>query len=575
MITTQPPRPRTSSSTGAVTDRFPATRGPAGPATPLGLRPGAGHVVRPVAGQTVRPQPVDPPTVKLTPTRPVPVVAVSRTSRVRGVDVARGLALIGMIAAHTLLLTEGDQPTLIGRLVNGPAAALFGVLAGLSVALLTGRRRVEPGTEGARRHALRLVVRGVAIGTVGLALGQAGLGDIDVILTYYAVLFVLAVPLVLLSTRVLVALGAALVVVAPVTSHLLRAQLPPTELLDPSFAMLVTDPAGLLTTLLFTGAYPVWPWLAYLCVGIAVGRLRLDRTRTAAALAVGGALLATVAAASSALLLQVARGHQVLTAPGMDPAELAGLFAEGPNGVTPATSWWWLAVSLPHSSTPFDLARTIGTSLAVLGLALLLDRLVARWTNRMHGRVLGAVRAPLAAAGSMTLTFYVLHVVITGLAPATDPWVLFLGQVIGALAAGVVWQRFLGRGPLEAGVARLVDAVAPAPSKTDAVTTTGSRRVGAALGSAIAIAALLVAVAAGAGVALAFPSTGDAATTSAESDTAEEEPADAATVEDNEPTDTAEDPASSETTDTAEAGPAADSTAGQTPDATEDSASEE
>ncbi|MFC5136744.1 hypothetical protein ACFPK1_00740 [Actinomycetospora rhizophila] len=285
------------------------------------------------------------------------------------------------------------------------------------------------------------------------------------------------------------------------------------------------------------------------------------------------------AAPSSAHAVQAALaagGLQVLTAPGMDPAELAGLFAEGPNGVTPATSWWWLAVSLPHSSTPFDLARTIGTSLAVLGLALLLDRLVARWANRMHGRVLGAVRAPLAAAGSMTLTFYVLHVVVTGLAPATDPWVLFLGQVIGALAAGVVLQRFLGRGPLEAGVARLVDAVAPAPSKTDAATTTGSRRVGAALGSAIAIAALLVAVAAGAGVALAFPSTGAAATTSAESDTAEEEPpAEAGTVEDNEPTGTAEGPASSETTDTVEAGIADDSTAGETPDATEDSASEE
>lgn len=542
MITTEPPRPRTPGPTGAVTDRFPAPRPPAGP----GVRPGA--------GPAARPRTVDAPTVAFTPIRPVPVVttpAASRPARVRGVDVARGLALIGMIAAHTLPLSEGDQPTLIGRLVNGPAAALFGVLAGLSVALLTGRRRVEPGTEAARRHALRLVVRGLAIGTIGLALGQAELGSIDVILTYYGVLFVLAVPLVLLSTRVLAALGAALVVVAPVTSHLLRAQLPPTELLDPSFTLLVTDPAGLLTTLLFTGAYPVWPWLAYLCVGIAVGRLRLDRTRTATALAVGGAALATVAAVSSTLLLQVAGGlGQVLTAPGTDPAELAGLFVEGPNGVTPASSWWWLAVSLPHSSTPFDLARTIGTSLAVLGLALLLDRLVARTADRTSGRVLGAVRGPLAAAGSMTLTFYVLHVVVTGLASGADPGALFLVQVLGVLAAGMVWQRFLGRGPLEAGVARLVDAVAPAPSKTEATTTRA--RVGALLASALAIGALLVAVAAGAGVALAFPSTGDAATTSSDSETAEEEPADAGTSPDAGtpgPGATADDPAADDAAD--------------------------
>ena len=265
MITTEPPRPRTPRAAGAVTDRFPA------------MQPSR--------------TPVDPPTVKLVLTRPLAAAVTSSASRVRGVDAARGIALLGMIAAHTLPLAAGGRPTMAGHLVNGPAAALFGVLAGLSVAMLTGRRRLEPSTESARRYALRLVVRGLAIGSLGLALGQAALGSIDVILTYYGVLFVLAVPLVFLSTRVLAVLGAVLTVLAPVTGFLLRAQLPPTELLDPSFTMLVTDPAGLLTTLMFTGAYPVWPWLAYLCIGIAVGRLRLDSPRVAAALAGGGVLL--------------------------------------------------------------------------------------------------------------------------------------------------------------------------------------------------------------------------------------------------------------------------------------------
>ena len=534
MITTAPPRPRTPTSAGAVTDRFPA------------MQPAL--------------SPIDPPTVKLVLTRPLAAAAAvvtSSASRVRGVDAARGIALLGMIAAHTLPLAEGDQPTMAGRLVNGPAAALFGVLAGLSVAMLTGRRRLEPGTEPARRHALRLVVRGLAIGTLGLALGQAALGDIDVILTYYGVLFVLAVPLVFLSTRALAGLGAALVVIAPVTGHMLRAQLPPTELLDPSFTMLVTDPAGLLTTLLFTGAYPVWPWLAYLCTGIAVGRLRLDHTRTAAALALGGAALATVAAVSSALLMQVAGWlGQVLTAPGLEPEELAGLFVEGPNGVTPATSWWWLAVALPHSSTPFDLARTIGTSLAVLGAMLLLDRLIVRSADRTPGRVLSAVRAPLAAAGSMTLTFYVLHVVVTGLAPASNPWVLFLVQAVGAVAAGMLWQRVLGRGPLEAGVAKLVDGVVAAPSRTAAPTTSARGRTGSRPRSAIAVTVLVVLVAAGAGVALAFPASQDfAAAASAESDTAEDDPAEDSGVIEGADGDT--DPATGEPT-APESGDAAD-----------------
>jgi uncharacterized membrane protein len=516
MITTVAPRPwaPTPGAPGPVTDRFPATR--------------------PFAA------PIDPPTVKLAVSREA---ATPPASRVRGVDAARGLALLGMIAAHTLPLTAGDQPSMVGRVVNGPAAALFGVLAGLSVALLTGRRRVEMGTESARRYALRLVVRGLAIGTLGLALGQAAFGTVDVILTYYGVLFVLAVPLVFLSTRVLTVLGAVLAVVAPVTSFLLRAQLPTTELLDPSFTTLVTDPGGLLTTVMFTGAYPVWPWLAYLCIGIAVGRLRLDRTRTAAALALGGAGLAVVATVASALILQAAGGLQQLVATsGLPPEQLAALAAEGPNGVTPTTSWWWLAVTLPHSSTPFDLARTIGISLAVLGAMLLLDRLIARAPGT-SARVLTAARAPLAAAGSMTLTVYALHVVVTGLASESDPWVLFLVQVVAALALGVLWQRFAGRGPLEAGVAKLVDAVVAAPARTAAPTTAAPHRIGSRLQPAVAVAVLVLMVAAGAGVALASPaSTDSAAATSAGSESSEEAPAEQPGAAGADGTDTAETP---------------------------------
>jgi uncharacterized membrane protein len=521
MITTVAPRPwaPTSGAPGPVTDRFPATR-------PFRA-------------------PVDPPTERLATTRGT---APSATSRVRGVDAARGLALLGMIAAHALPLTDGDQPSTVGRVVNGPAAALFGVLAGLSVALLTGRRRVELGTEAARRYSLRLVVRGLVIGALGLALAQAALGTIDVILTYYGVLFVLAVPLVFLSTRLLVVLGAVLAVVAPVTGFLLRAQLPVTELADPSFTMLVTDPGGLLATLLFTGAYPVWPWLAYLCVGIAVGRLRLDRTRTAAALALGGAGLAIVAAVASALVLQAAGGLQQLVATsGLSPEELASLAAEGPNGVTPTTSWTWLAVTLPHSSTPFDLARTIGTSLAVLGAMLLLDRLVAR--SGGLARLLSAARTPLAAAGAMTLTFYVLHVVVSGLAPAGDPWVLFLVQVVAALTLGVLWQRFVGRGPLETGVAKLVDAVVAAPTRTAAPTSVAQHRIASRLHSAVAVTVLEVMVAAGAGVALASPaSTDSAAATSAGPDTSEETPAEQPAAAEADGTATAETPEAGEPT---------------------------
>jgi uncharacterized membrane protein len=386
--------------------------------------------------------------------------------RVRGIDAARGLALLGMIAVHTFPLSDENGITPVGFLAGGTSAALFAVLAGVSVALLTGRKRVVPGTGTAARHGLRLAVRGLAVGLLGLALGQAALGSVDIILTYYGVLFLLAAPLVFLSTRALFGTGALIVVIAPVISFLIRAQLPPTELIDPSFTALVSDPAGLLTTLFLTGAYPVLPWLAYLCVGIGVGRCSLRQVRTAWSLVASGVVLVLAAAAISHVALVVLGGlDQIKANPGLPADELSTALTEGLGGVTPTSTWWWLAVQSAHSSTPLSMARTIGTSLLVLGALLLLDRVLDRARPTGGWRVAGAVQAPLAAAGAMTLTFYTSHVVFAGVADL-DPGVLYLIQIVFALLVGMLWQRLVGRGPLETGVSTLVDAVVPSPSTT-------------------------------------------------------------------------------------------------------------
>ena len=369
-----------------------ATRGATAEARCISAVPSStrGRVTATAGPRSPRRGPPDAPTVRL----PVVRDAGASRSRVRGIDAARGLALLGMIAVHTLPMSENGELTTVGLLAGGTSAALFGLLVGVSVALLTGRRRVAVGAGSFGTHALRLAVRGLAVGVLGLALGEAALGDVDIILTYYGVLFLLAIPLILLPTRALFALGAVLAVVAPITSHLVRAGMPPAELIDPSFTALVTDPAGLLTTLFLTGAYPIWPWLTYLCVGMAVGRCSLATTRTAAVLAACGVALVAAAAAVSHLALVTAGGlGRILADPGLPAEELQAALTEGPNGVTPATTWWWLAVDTAHSSTPLDLARTVGTSLAVLGAMLLArpgprpGRLVLVGPDRRRGAV--------------------------------------------------------------------------------------------------------------------------------------------------------------------------------------------
>lgn len=400
-----------------------------------------------------------------------PLVPGSR-GRVVGIDAARGLALLGMMAVHALYVSDAaGAPTWVGRIASGNAAALFAVLAGVGVAFMTGRTRVT-GAGPARRAGAALVARAGVIGLLGLVLGSVTEAEVAaVILPAYAVLFVLAVPLVLLPTPLLVGgavLGAAGL---PALSHLVRAGMPPPALANPSLGRLVTDPTGLLRELLVTGTYPALTWIPYLAIGLALGRAHLRSPRFAAGLAAGGAALAAAASGASAFLLGPGGGLAALSATsaaaGLDPADLREILASGADGTTPTTTWWWLAVDAPHTSTPLDLARTTGIALAVVGVMLCLDA-AQRPSLRAAVTVL---RAPLAAAGAMTLTLYTAHVLfLNSPFDVYAPVPGYIVQVVAVLLLGLAWRATAGRGPLEtvasAAGARAARALSPERGST-------------------------------------------------------------------------------------------------------------
>lgn len=366
--------------------------------------------------------------------------APRRTDRLVGIDAARGLALIGMMTVHILAAESADGDVALHWLLSaGKASALFAVLAGVGIALSTGGRRRPTGRRWAA-GAVSLAVRAALIGLVGLLLGHVvDFSDAAVILPYYALLFLLAIPLLALRPAVLVALSVLLVGLTPVASHLLRADLPGSARLNMSFADVAADPAGMLLEITVTGTYPVLTWVSYLCVGLAVGRTDLTTRTRAAVLLLVGAAVATAASAGSWLVMTVAGGWERVAEAslGVQPAaEYAREVVVGMAGVTPTTTPWWLGVQAPHSGAPFDLAHTIGTSLAVIGLCLLLGR-VARLR-------------PLAAAGGMTLTLYTAHLLLLGapLRPESDAlW--FAVQVLLLCGSAWLWAARVGRGPLE------------------------------------------------------------------------------------------------------------------------------
>jgi len=363
--------------------------------------------------------------------------------RLVGIDAARGVALLGMMAIHVLPSTwvDGRQP-LSHLLAHGRAAAAFALLAGVSLGLAT--RDLRASDARFAPTAAGVLARAAVIGTIGLALGSLDSG-VAVILPYYAVFFALMTPLLRLPTPALVAVAVAAATVVPVASHAVRAGLPGAAYDNPTFAMLLERPVPLLRELLLTGYYPALPWLAYLAAGLVVSRLALHRVGVAVGLTVAGAALAAGAYATSWLAVEVLGGRAALAAAeGTTPAsaELDEVLGSSHYGATPTDSWWWLAIAGPHSSTPFDLVGTTGTALALLGALLLVAR-ASRWAV-----------TPLAAAGSMTLTLYTAHVAANALAPLpADPLTDYAVQVVAVLAIGLVWRALFRRGPLEAAAA--------------------------------------------------------------------------------------------------------------------------
>ncbi|MFV0374527.1 heparan-alpha-glucosaminide N-acetyltransferase domain-containing protein [Microbacterium sp.] len=339
--------------------------------------------------------------------------------RVQGIDLARGLAVLGMFAAHLLWIDpfQPADPATWFDVANGRSSILFATLAGVSLALATGAERPFDGAR-MRRARVAVAVRAVIVWLVGVALISTGV-PLVVILPAYAILFLLAIPLLTGSVRALWWLAAGLAVTTPWLVPLWNAM----PLWWTVEGEVLADAIG--------WHYPFPLWLAFLAAGLAVGRSHLLRIEVQVRLLVGGALVA-------------AGGYGA-----------AALFA-WPGDTYFAAVWSAEA----HSS---GLGEAIGSgsfAVAVIAASLLICRTPLTW-----------VLLPVRAVGTMPLTAYVGQVVAWAI------WAQLAlgdtGDIVGmralapfgpfalvTLAGCTIWAVWVGRGPLERVVAAVTGAVA-------------------------------------------------------------------------------------------------------------------
>jgi uncharacterized membrane protein YeiB len=364
-------------------------------------------------------------------------------TRIMAVDVTRGIALLGMLAANVFdVLNSNGTPTIAAMTATGRSATLFAMVAGISLALITGGRHPVQGP-GRRAAEAGIAVRALLIGTIGLALGYVDVasGNVNVILAYYGLFFLLAIPLLGLRPRTLAWIAGVLVVVAPLLQlEAYRLGLRQTFGTDPTLSSPFINPGGLLMDLFVTGAYPAVVYIIYICAGLAIGRLDLSSTKVAVRLLIGGTALAAAAWEASWVLLFPLGGVKHLQAaadPGTPPSQITNQIVWDPNQVS---SWWWLAIRAHHTGTAFDAMHTLGVAMAILGAAILVTRF----------RVARRLLWPVGIAGAMTLTIYSAQTVAlnTPLQNANE-YVQFGVLVAGTFAFAIIWHRLVGQGPLE------------------------------------------------------------------------------------------------------------------------------
>lgn len=344
---------------------------------------------------------------------PPPDAATPRR-RILGIDMARGIAIIGMVMVHIGPYEVPGDGVLAAtyRSPHGRASILFVVLAGMGVSLLTGDRSPTRLATATRQ----LWWRALVLLPIGLFLQHLPT-RVAVILQYYAVYFVVAAVLARARDRTLLVVAGASATLGPIGLVWLQ-QVAPTWFQPGVPAW--NDALRLTRDIIVTGYYPVVVWTAPLAMGMWIGRRDLRDDASAWRMLGSGALVAAAGLVISDTLVAVV---------GQPASE---------------TDWRQLVAIVPHNEMPLWLATSTGIAVAITGGCMLL------------GRRLPRVSWPLVAFGQLALTVYVLHVLVLAVWPQwlvrddlAAAWRSVALFTIVSVTSTTLYRLLTARGPFE------------------------------------------------------------------------------------------------------------------------------
>lgn len=349
------------------------------------------------------------------------------SNRIVGYDLARAVAFFGMLLINFWMMMENnysDPEWLVFTLdlIQGRAAATFVVLAGVGLSLMSRRVYLKHDATSVRKNRHVILKRALFLLIVGSLNSLIWKADI---LHFYAIYFVIGGYLSTVSNRRLLLLAIIPIAVYSFLMFIFNFEMRWELEADSHSAFCVL--AAMVWHILFDGLYPVFPWAAFLIMGMWLGRQELSDHAFRKRILLGGIGVTGLAECLSRLAFHVSSTDR---------------------GSGFENLLYWFAIE-PWDPMPLFLLSASGTSLMVVSLSIIFSQ---KWGNTKW-------ILPFVSIGQSTLTLYVAHIIIGSIALKVmevyevEPFLFPIwGACIFYISAVILcsyWRKRFHKGPLE------------------------------------------------------------------------------------------------------------------------------
>ncbi len=349
-------------------------------------------------------------------------------NRIIGFDVSRAFAVFGMVIVNfkiAMQVKSGSEILIwFSGLFEGRASALFVVLAGIGVTFLTNKARLSEDSQTIKKARWSLLKRGGLLFGIGLAYTPIWPADI---LHFYGLYFIIAAMIFTVRDKKLLWLSLFFTGFFVILLGLFDYD-KGWNWSDFSYDGFWTFD-GMIRHVFFNGFHPVFPWMAFLLIGLWLGRQDLGSVTMRKRYGLYAFLIWAITEGLFAALRWYFTGHESV------------VFSAQDAGIVFSTS------IIP----PFPQYIVAAGSLAVL-LIMISLHVCDRFANN---RVIGW----LYQTGQMALTLYVAHVIVgmgtleflNMLSDQSIEVSLISAFIFCALsvAFSVLWLKKFRQGPLE------------------------------------------------------------------------------------------------------------------------------